>query len=325
MIRALRQGLMGHGQQSLQAPNAALGPNRYLTELDFAKMLAAAFLAHAIIFAIAGLFPHTEVTNIPVRALSFKLGDQDRVAALGASGVGVQMNQPVAAPVMHASTESWRASPNHQSPAVPAPLRPIAKPVPRYDTFKAPKIVPVPTEAPRQPPVENVAAPAPAPAAVMAPLPSAASNNLPNPALLNQPAIAPTPQQYVREVGAANAAPLGAAAGVPTGQGALNTTTDPVQQIRERYEQQISSWIQLHKIYPASAGGREGRVVVRMRIDRAGTVRYYAIEQSSGIDAIDVAAIDMIRRANPVPAVPENYPAGALIEFLIPITFHAPA
>ena len=32
----------------------------------------------------------------------------------------------------------------------------------------------------------------------------------------------------------------------------------------------------------------------------------------------------MIRRANPVPSVPENYPAGSLIEFLIPITFAHP-
>jgi hypothetical protein len=32
----------------------------------------------------------------------------------------------------------------------------------------------------------------------------------------------------------------------------------------------------------------------------------------------------MIRRANPVPAIPADYPAGNLIEFLIPITFEAP-
>jgi protein TonB len=147
---------------------------------------------------------------------------------------------------------------------------------------------------------------------------------LPNPALLDQPAVAPNPQQFIREVGNAPAAPIGLPNGSVGGQGVVNSSADTIQQIRERYEQQISSWIQLHKYYPSAAGGRDGRVVVRMRIDRAGAVRYYAIEQSSGVAALDAAAIDMIRRANPVPAVPGDYPAGNLIEFLIPITFHAP-
>lgn len=317
MIRALGKGLLGRNQHSLSASVAAIGPNRYLNELDFLKMLGAALVAHVIIFGIASLFPHEQVTNIPVRALSFKLGDQDRIAARGMSGAGMTMTHPIAAPQRQiTSTERWRPSPNQAIPATPAPLRPIAK---------QPKIVAVQPELPRQVPRENIAPPV-APDPVLAPLP-APSSNLPNPALLNQPAIAPTPQQLVREVGAAN--PVPAQPGLPTGavggQGVVNTATDAIQQIRERYEQQISSWIQLHKIYPAAAGGRAGRAVVRMRIDRSGAVRYYAIEQSSGIEAIDSAAIDMIRRANPVPAVPENYPAGALIEFLIPITFHAPA
>jgi protein TonB len=101
-------------------------------------------------------------------------------------------------------------------------------------------------------------------------------------------------------------------------------TGESPQVIRERYEQQISTWVGRHTIYPPDARGREGRAVVRMRIDRTGYVRYYAIEQSSGIAAIDAAAIDMVRRANPMPSVPDNYPSGSLIEFLIPITFRAP-
>jgi protein TonB len=64
--------------------------------------------------------------------------------------------------------------------------------------------------------------------------------------------------------------------------------------------------------------------VMRVRIDRGGAVRYAALEESSGIDILDAAAIDMIRRANPMPAAPANYPTGDLIEFLIPITFRAP-
>ena len=68
-----------------------------------------------------------------------------------------------------------------------------------------------------------------------------------------------------------------------------------------------------------------GRAIVRMRINRAGYVRYYALEESSGNAALDAAALAMIRRANPMPTPPSNYPAGNLIEFLIPINFEKPA
>ena len=181
----------------------------------------------------------------------------------------------------------------------------------RADTL--PAIEPVPTRLTTPPPV-----------IVPQPMPSA----LPSTEILTQvaaPAIAPSPQRFVREVGAAPNTGLGQPTGSAGGQGTETTMTPAtLQTIRERYEQQISSWIQQHKVYPAGANGAEGRVIARMRIDRAGYVRYYAIEQSSGNDILDAAAIDMIRRANPVPAVPANYPAGNLIEFLIPITFRVP-
>jgi protein TonB len=186
-----------------------------------------------------------------------------------------------------------------------APVAPPPKPV------KTAKITPVAPVVPR---------PAPKPA----PLPDIATYS-PTPV---QPAIAPSPQQYVREVGQALAPlplPTGVANGAIGGQGTASTMTEQTEQaIRTRYEQQISAWIEHHKFYPPQAGGREGRVIVRMRIDRMGAVRYYALEQSSGMAAIDTAALDMVRRANPLPAAPENYPAGNLIEFLIPITFRAP-
>jgi protein TonB len=213
------------------------------------------------------------------------------------------------------------------------------KPLPKVVPVKPAKYVPVVPPEKRQMPQENRVAPvevidplptvldAPPPASAQAPaqpMPSA----LPDTSILTQvatPAIAPNPQRFVRETGAAPAAAQGAANGVRGGQGSETTSTNgSPEEARARYEQQISAWIQQHKLYPADAGGKEGRVVVRMRIDRAGYVRFYALEQASGIAPLDAAAIDMVRRANPVPAVPSDYPAGNLIEFLIPITFRAP-
>lgn len=295
----LTQGILGRGRASLAPSSAALGPNTYLTASDFMKMLGLALVLHLVAFGIAALIPPTKVTDIPVRALSFKLGDGDRIAAYNPTPAPAAA-PAVAPPSLNAvSADSWRASPNVPAPAIPAPLKP--KPVPK------------PVPKPRVVKVED--------------------------ALVKQtqaPAIAPTPQQYVREVGAPTPQAVAKvlsnapqATGIPTGAigGAGNATTiseQTAQAVRARYEQEISGWIQQHKLYPATAGGREGRVVVRMRIDRAGNVRYYAIEQSSGLAVFDDAAIDMIQRANPVPAVPVNYPAGNLVEFLIPISFKAP-
>lgn len=343
MMRALKQGMVGVGQQTLSPSLTAIGPNRYLTERHFFMMLGIAFIAHLTVIGIASLFPGEKVTDIPVRALTFKIGGADRIAAYGVpTGVGLT----TIAPNQPASNTSWRAAP--QQPTVtPKPLQPersapraTYQPVP----IKPAKILPVVPPAARTMPEENRAPAlqplAPMPALIAPPVqpsPAPMPSALPDTTVLTQvasPAIAMNPQRYIREVGAAPQAGTpgaqpnmgqGATDGAVGGQGNENVmTAQTAQTIRERYELQISGWIQQHKLYPAEAGGREGRVVVRMRIDRAGYVRYYALEQSSGVNALDAAAIDMVRRANPVPAVPANYPAGSLIEFLIPITFRVP-
>lgn len=353
--RALQKGMMGIGQASLAPSLAALGPNRYLREKDFFTMVGIALVAHLVIIIIMGIMPKEKVTDIPVRALSFKIGGQDRLAAFGnpiGIGATVPAPKPTPAPVAQPRTETWRPTPQQKPVTTPAPLKPIPfmsaqKPVPA----PVKPIAVVPPEK-RQMPVENRAdtleplkqsepvvnslpsiveplpQPLPTPAPVMVPAQPRAPSPLPSTEVLTQvasPAIAPEPQRYVREVGAAPNVGQGIATGSLTGQGTENTmTTGTAQEIRLRYEQQISAWIQQHKLYPAQANGAEGRVVVRMRIDRSGYVRYYAIEQSSGNNVLDAAAIDMIRRANPVPAVPASYPAGNLIEFLLPLTFRAP-
>lgn len=94
-------------------------------------------------------------------------------------------------------------------------------------------------------------------------------------------------------------------------------------EIATRYEQLVSLWILKFQVYPpeARAQNMRGDTVVRIRIDRQGNIVYYLLEHSTGYAPLDRAAIDMIRRANPVPALPDEYPAGEFIEFLVPVTF----
>lgn len=95
------------------------------------------------------------------------------------------------------------------------------------------------------------------------------------------------------------------------------------KEIVQRYEQLISLWIQKFKLYPEEARrqGMEGETIIRVRIDRRGNIHHYLLERSTGYPLLDRAAIDMIRRSNPVPAVPNDYPPGDELEFLIPVNF----
>lgn len=124
------------------------------------------------------------------------------------------------------------------------------------------------------------------------------------------------PSHFVR-------APIGAASNADAGSGAGSAQKETNAQIKARYEQTMSGWLQRHRVVPEMARklGQHGTPVLRVRIVRSGAVKYFAIERGSGYELIDQAAMDMVRRANPFPAVPENYQGGEVLEFLIPVTF----
>jgi protein TonB len=104
---------------------------------------------------------------------------------------------------------------------------------------------------------------------------------------------------------------------------AIGNSTDSDADVKASYEQMISLWIQKFKLYPESAReqGMQGSTVVRIRIDRRGNIRWSELEGNTGYPELDRAALDMVRRANPVPAVPDEYPAGEMFEFLIPVNY----
>jgi protein TonB len=111
--------------------------------------------------------------------------------------------------------------------------------------------------------------------------------------------------QYVREAEPAN---LGEAGG---------------KDIITRYEQLISAWIDKFKPEKLMVSGQPDRAVasIRIRIDRRGNIRFLELEKSSGLEELDRAALDTVRRANPVPAAPAGYPSGDQIEFIVPVVF----
>ena len=68
------------------------------------------------------------------------------------------------------------------------------------------------------------------------------------------------------------------------------------------------AWLLQHKRYPRSLKRRgiQGQVTVSFSLDRGGNLLESAVVQSSGVDGLDKAALEILKRANPMPALPKS-------------------
>jgi periplasmic protein TonB len=97
--------------------------------------------------------------------------------------------------------------------------------------------------------------------------------------------------------------------------------TDQGGKSKNRYYSELAAWLERHKRYPARARQlrQEGVVRVRFVIDRSGKLVSHRIESSSGHNALDQAASDLLRRASPMPAIPSSL--GSRLEIVVPIAY----
>jgi TonB family protein len=65
---------------------------------------------------------------------------------------------------------------------------------------------------------------------------------------------------------------------------------------------------------------RDGKVMLQFAIDRTGRVLEASVKQSSGIADLDRQAIEMLRRASPLPP-PPDFVRGQRLKFMLPIVF----
>jgi protein TonB len=177
------------------------------------------------------------------------------------------------------------------APAVVQPMPPVPEPeVVETPIEQEPTPVPVAVAKPKPKPVAKNPAPSP-PRAEAAPGDVAA--------------VAPTP-------------------GVGTSTGSDSRSSAPAwaPAARIRYEELLFAWMDRNKEYPmlAQRRGLEGSGSVRVRIDRAGRVLARSVDKSTGEAMLDQAALDMVRRASPFPAVPPEY-AGEGFEFVAPVQY----
>jgi protein TonB len=88
------------------------------------------------------------------------------------------------------------------------------------------------------------------------------------------------------------------------------------------WQGRLLSHLERHKRYPRSAQARrqEGVAQVRFTIDRDGNVLSVRLDRSSGVPSLDEETVEMVRRASPLPAPPEEM-AKDRIELVVPVQF----
>lgn len=90
--------------------------------------------------------------------------------------------------------------------------------------------------------------------------------------------------------------------------------------IRATWQKELVAYLDKHKRYPQQSSQKNVRIVVGFELDRLGHVISSKIVESSGDAAFDAAAIDMVKRSDPVPAPPPLI-ADEGLTFSLPVIF----
>jgi protein TonB len=288
----------------------------YLNSQHFLGTVLLALMLHLGGILIYQIMPKEAVEMIPVRVLNVKLGN------------ALPIENPL--PVTETLTETSQIAPKPVvvTKSQPKPLMPkketASLPKPRVTAAEKPMAKQM--EKPMEKPLSPVVFSKPVAVAKTPQLEKVKSK----PKTIADAAKEQSAKHYVREDtmptvqydtadGLTSAGTTSEEAGSPLG----NSTAESAE-IEKRYTQTLSLWINRFKIYPMEArqAGIGGTVMLRLRIDRQGKVLRYVLERASGYPVIDQAISTMVNAANPVPAVPANYPdSRPYLEFLIPIHF----
>lgn len=96
------------------------------------------------------------------------------------------------------------------------------------------------------------------------------------------------------------------------------------QRIKLDWQKRLFAHLSRHKRYPANVRQRQAENRVIFSLDRTGHVVSARISAGSGDQAFDAAALDMMKRFDPVPAPPPLV-ADETLTFEIPVVFRAPS
>lgn len=224
-----------------------------------------------------------------------------------------------------------RPEPLAVEPPLPRPAPPIAptiEPMPVPQVVE-PRIEPRPIAPRPQPQIQPRVAPRPEPAPQppMEVQPQLSQPVPPRPApvapTVSQPrpleAIVPPPDQPAPPSVAAIQPPPAVAAPVPP---APPRPAIDESRLMQTYGTEISREIRRYQRYPvvAQRRGWEGTAEVTLRIAADGSVVSIELGKSSGREILDTEALNMVRRATPLPQAPDNL-RGRELNVTVPIVF----
>lgn len=108
----------------------------------------------------------------------------------------------------------------------------------------------------------------------------------------------------------------------PVPASAHQTALVPDPQAVSSWQSRLLAQLERHKRFPPQAQSRRlrGTVLVAFSLDRSGLVLAQAVDTSSGHPSLDAAALDMLTRAQPLPAPPPEI-AGAVVQLTVPVRF----
>jgi TonB family protein len=90
--------------------------------------------------------------------------------------------------------------------------------------------------------------------------------------------------------------------------------------VRTTWQKQLVTHLDRNKRYPADSARQNVEIVLNFTLDRLGNVLSATIKKSSGDPSFDAAALEMMRRANPVPKPPPLI-ADESLNFTLPVVF----
>ncbi len=215
---------------------------------------------------------------------------------------------PGQADAVQQETEPQNVEVKPPPPAQPLPeIKPVAVAAPEQP------VIPVEKQAvvDKQPPVEPLEA-LPSP-----PVPEQPAQTEPGPRHETASNLPASPDASIQATPSSRSSAAVRATGKqqrPTVGGRVGNPKD--------YFSLLIAWLNQHKDYPpvVKKKKQQGTVVLAFSIDRSGTVLTSRVQTSSGYPLLDQAALDMLARANPLPAMPDSVPRQRL-RLAVPIEY----
>jgi protein TonB len=211
----------------------------------------------------------------------------------------------------------------------------LAMPNFKFDAIKTPAILEVELVKKPEPPPPPIVPPEPIqpqPKVIQPkPLPKPVTKPLPTPVvekvepIVEQPTPTPPPDVIAVAPKAEAAPPVHTVpTPVPVKQ---EPPPSPVNQAdiddaRGKYGNALWNAISKHKKYPkiAQMRGWQGEAIVELLLDGGGKIKSKKIAQSSGYEALDKQALEMVEKAQPFPAPPEAL-RGNNFTITVPVPF----